>query len=139
MYFVGGAACGAPDVGQTLYSCYQRSKIHLGSSIYWPKTNLFGGILSNDPNKNIFANWTKAVFLYCDGAFHQGYAKSPIKYKDTSLYFRGAAITRSHFKYMDSYFSFKAADKVVLTGSSAGGMATFVWADYLKGMLGAQT
>lgn len=134
---MGGASCGAQDLSQTLESCYQRSKIHLGSSSYWPQKNTFEGILSNDPDKNIFSNWTKAVFLYCDGAFHQGYSKNPIKYKDTSLYFRGAAITRSHFKYLDSQYSFKNAKKVVLTGSSAGGMATFAWADYLKTLMGA--
>lgn len=36
IYFVGGASCGAPDLSQTVESCYQRSKIHLGSSLYWP-------------------------------------------------------------------------------------------------------
>lgn len=79
------------------------------------------------------------MFLYCDGAFHQGYSKNPVKYKDTSLYFRGATITRSHFKFLDTHFSFKNAEKVVLTGSSAGGMATFVWADYLKTLVGEST
>lgn len=41
MYFMGGASCGATDLSQTLESCYQRSKIHLGSSLYWPDTNQF--------------------------------------------------------------------------------------------------
>jgi O-palmitoleoyl-L-serine hydrolase len=93
-------------------------------------------VLSNDLNKNIFASWTKAVLLYCDGAFHQGNAKDPIKYKDTQLYFRGGVNTRAHFKFMDSKFPFSSAKRVVLTGSSAGGMATFIWADYVKTLLG---
>lgn len=77
--------------------------------------------------------------MYCDGAFHQGNAKSPLKYKDSSLYFRGGAISRSHFKFIDSKYPFIQAERVVLTGSSAGGMATYIWADYLKALLGANT
>ena len=96
-------------------------------------------MLSNDPSKNVFANWTKAMFLYCDGAFHQGYAKAPIKYKDISIYFRGAAITRSRLNYLDNRFSFGKAKKVVLGGGSAGGMATYIWTDYVKSLVGKET
>lgn len=135
MYFVGGASCADTDLSRTVESCYRRSKMVLGSTLYWPQTNTFQGILSNDVNKNLFGNWTKAVFVYCDGAFHQGNTKSPLKYKDTTLYFRGGPITRSHFKYLDNRFNFGNAKKIVLTGSSAGGIATYVWADYLKSLL----
>lgn len=79
------------------------------------------------------------MFLYCDGAFHQGNAKSPLKYKDSTLYFRGGVITRSHLQYLHSRYNFKAAQRVVVTGSSAGGMAAFVWADHIKTMVGPQT
>ena len=77
--------------------------------------------------------------MYCDGAFHQGNNKDPLKYKETQIYFRGGVITRSHFKYLNSKFPFADANKVVLTGSSAGGMATYIWTDYVKGLLGDQT
>jgi hypothetical protein len=72
----------------------------LGSSTLWPDTLQGQGYLSTDPNKNKFANWTKIIFGYCDGSLHQGYTKAPLKYKDATLYFRGAAITRSHFKWL---------------------------------------
>ena len=36
VYFVGGADCSAGDLVSTLYSCWQRGKMHLGSSLYWP-------------------------------------------------------------------------------------------------------
>jgi hypothetical protein len=75
--------------------------------------------------------------LYCDGAFHQGYTKSPLKYKDSQLYFRGSLITKSHLKYLDTQYDFKKAERVVLTGSSAGGMATYMWADYIGSLLPA--
>jgi hypothetical protein len=139
MYFEGGGSCAGVDLSSTVETCYQRSKIHMGSSLYFPQENIFEGILSNDPSRNVFSNWTKAVFMYCDGAFHQGNAKDPIRYKDSQLYFRGAVNTRAHLKYIDNIFKFAEAKKVVLSGSSAGGMATFIWTDYVQTLLGKDT
>lgn len=90
------------------------------------------GFLSLDSEENTYAGWTKFVFGYCDGAFHQGYSKDPVKYKDTSLYFRGAAITRSHFDWIDSKYNLKSADNVIISGAAAGGIAVNIWSDYLK-------
>lgn len=135
IHFMGGASCADSDLSKTIESCYQRSRTFLGSSSYWPQQNPFYGILSNDPTKNIFANWTKAVFLYCDGAFHQGNSKSSLKYKDSELFFRGSLITKSHFKFLDSKYNFNETKKMVLTGTSAGGISTYIWADYIKTLL----
>jgi hypothetical protein len=107
----------------------------LGSSLYWPQNNQFYGILSNDLTKNIFANWTKAVFIYCDGVFHQGNSSSSIKYKDGELFFRGSVITKAHLKFLDNKYNLTQTKKMVLTGTSAGGIATFIWADYIKKIL----
>lgn len=73
--------------------------------------------------------------MYCDGAFHQGNNLNGIQYKDTKLFFRGAVNTRSHFKWANSKFDFESAEKIVLTGSSAGGMAVYLWHQYLKNMV----
>lgn len=70
--------------------------------------------------------------IYCDGAFHQGNNKNGIKYKDTTLFFRGSVNTRSHFKYIDDKYNLKDAEKVILTGSSAGGFGVYLWHQYLK-------
>jgi hypothetical protein len=90
------------------------------------------GYLSLNHTENAFANWTKFFIPYCDGSLHQGYAKEPVKYKDAELYFRGAAITRSHIKWVDSKYGLKTASKVLLTGMSAGGIAVNVWSNYVK-------
>jgi hypothetical protein len=58
-----------------------------------------------------------------------------VKYKDTQLYFRGAAITRSHFNWINVKYGLKNAQKVVLTGGSAGGIAVHLWNNYLRGFL----
>lgn len=91
--------------------------------------------MSNDPEISLLSNWTKIIFPYCDGAFHQGKNNKAIKYKDGQLYFRGGVITRSHFKYADKIFNLSLAEKIILTGSSAGGMATYAWTDYLRSSL----
>jgi len=106
---VGGASCGGADKNTTVENCYQRSKTYQGSSTYWAQTLKAEGILSTDLSKNIFANWTKVIMIYCDGAFHQGYTKAPLKYKDAQLYFRGNLITKSHFKYIDTKYGFANA------------------------------
>lgn len=72
------------------------------------------------------------MFIYCDGSLHQGLTRAPLQYKDALLYFRGAAITRSHFKYINATYGLADAKAVVLTGGSAGGIATFLWQNYLK-------
>lgn len=70
--------------------------------------------------------------MYCDGAFHQGNNKSPIQYKDAQLYFRGAINTRSHIKWAGNKYKLAQADRIIVSGSSAGGIATYLWVDYFR-------
>ena len=58
------------------------------------------GILEANPAKSKFAEWTKLLVGYCDGSLHQGYREAPIIYKNTSLYFRGAANSRALFTWL---------------------------------------
>ena len=134
---IGGGACLGTDLPSTLQNCYKRSKGQFGSSTKWPDTypGKDGGVLSTDPAQNTFANWTKIVMIYCDGVFHQGNNKSPVQYKDKKLYFRGAVNTRSHFKWADNKYNLSQAERIVLTGSSAGAMAVTLYHQYLKDMV----
>jgi O-palmitoleoyl-L-serine hydrolase len=142
IFFEGGGLCGAETLDKTLQSCYERTKNILGSSKYWPEefpADAAQGYLSLDPNVNKFANWTKFIFGYCDGSLHQGFAADPIKYKGIELYFRGAAISRSHFAWIHSKYDFKGAEKVILTGASAGGIGVNIWSNYVKAFVGDQS
>ena len=107
----------------------------MGSSTYWPSQITGEGYLSTNHLKNKFANWTKLIFAYCDGSLHQGYRKEPINYKGVNLYFRGAAITRAHFKWLLQYHNFANAKEVVITGLSAGGIGTYLWSNYAKSLV----
>ena len=133
-YFIGGGACLGTDLPSTLESCYKRSKGQFGTSTTWPETydGADGGILALDPSKSKFANWTKIVIMYCDGAFHQGNNKIPVQYKDRQLYFRGGVNTRSHIKWADNKYNLAQAERIIVSGSSAGGIATYLWVDYFR-------
>jgi hypothetical protein len=82
-HLVGGGMCAGLDLASTIESCYKRSKGQFGSSNPWPATyaGKDGGILSTIPSQSPFANWTKIIIMYCDGAFHQGNNLNPIPYK----------------------------------------------------------
>ena len=94
------------------------------------------GYLSTDPNESAFANWTKFFIPYCDGAIHQGFSIKPIHYKEAKLFFRGGALTRSHFNWINSKYSLTEANQIVLTGMSAGGVAVNSWNNYLRKLSG---
>ena len=90
------------------------------------------GILSSlqEVNPN-FWNWTKVVVPYCDGSLHQGTKASPSKYLGRDLFFRGMNNTLAHFKFLDDKHDFFNATTIVITGESAGGLATFLWSNYV--------
>jgi hypothetical protein len=70
---------------------------------------------------------------------HQGFSKTPIKYKDSQLYFRGSLITKSHFNWIDSKYKLKNATRVILTGGSAGSVGVHLWNNYLRTFLNPST
>lgn len=133
VFFIGGGMCEGTTLDQTLNSCYIRSQSMLGSSNLWPETLAGDGYLSTDGSISDFANYTKIIFGYCDGSLHQGLRTNPISYKGTTLYFRGAANTRANFQWiMNKYPTFKSAQQIIVTGSSAGGIATYLWTNYVR-------
>lgn len=132
IYFQGGGYCEGTGLSQVLDSCYQRSKTTLGSSKDLPETIEGEGYLSTDPSASKFASWTKVLIAYCDGSLHQGSTETAYRFKDASLYFRGADNVRSHLKWLQNSFNFSSASKVLLTGASAGATATFLWSGYVK-------
>lgn len=136
VFFVGGGFCSGITTEQVLEDCYKRSKTDLGTSTVLEKEIIGpGGYLSTDPAKSRFANWTKVVIMYCDGSQHQGHNNEPISYKDAQLYFRGSDNTKSHFKWLLNTYKINQAEKVVFTGASAGGIATFTWTNYFRKLM----
>ncbi|ONK56973.1 uncharacterized protein A4U43_C10F15240, partial [Asparagus officinalis] len=107
-------------------SCYLRSKTAYGSSLYMGSWN-FSGILSNDPNMNPdFYNWNRVFLRYCDGASFAG--NSEYRNGTKRLYFRGLRIWDAivHDLFPEGL---QHAEKALLSGCSAGGLATFLHCD----------
>lgn len=79
----------------------------------------------------MFWDWTRIYVPYCDGSEHQGSRLNPVNYKGRDLYFRGANNSMQQFEYLNQTFGLYTADKLVITGVSAGGIATYQWSNYL--------
>ena len=60
----------------------------------------------------------------------------PITYKGQKIYSRGSANTRAHLRWINQTFPyFRQALQIVVAGSSTGGIASFLWANYIKGLV----
>lgn len=106
-----------------------------GSSKYWFDVLRPQGIISTKPDVSRFANWTKFIFPYCDGALHQGNGDEPVKYRGIDLYFRGSRTVKAHLKWITSNYNLNASKKILFTGSSAGGVAALQWSNYFKAQI----
>lgn len=138
IYFQGGGWCYSEA------DCVGRSKTNLGSSKNWAPTGSMGGMLSsNNVSNPYFAGWSKVWLVYCDGNSFSGMATAPVNASGTLLYFNGRAIIDAALDYVSKTVLpgapglFTAAERVVLTGCSAGGLATYLHADYVGAYVAA--
>lgn len=128
--------------------CLHRAGTATGSSRSWAASlpGLPGmdgganGILSGSAAQNPdFWDWTHAHINYCDGASYAGDAAAPAVVTgktggNSTLYFRGRRILDAAVESMLAR-GLAAAESVVWNGCSAGGLATFLHADYVRAKL----
>ncbi|KAI4351726.1 hypothetical protein L6164_006052 [Bauhinia variegata] len=117
LQFEGGGWC------NDIQSCLERAKTRHGSSRYMNRWEVFSGILSNNASLNPdFYNWNRVKLRYCDGASFVG---NTIFNNGTSLlYFKGQKIWEAIIHDLLPKGLGKAR-KALLSGCSAGGLATF--------------
>lgn len=136
LYFEGGLTCGEGDLQSTLESCYQNLETNQGSSKYLPDSfnGRLAGILSGDVAINPhFSDWTRIIFMYCDGAMYQGHKAAPVSYKSTDLYFRGQNITQERFNWLNAKYAINTnATDIILAGSDDGAIGALLWANHLQ-------
>nr|XP_043610326.1 pectin acetylesterase 5-like [Erigeron canadensis] len=128
LHIEGGGWC------NTIASCSFRKMTALGSSKYMDRHVQFSGILSSDQSHNPdFYNWNKVKIRYCDGASFAGHPESELK-NDTKLFFRGQLIWEA---MMDELLSIglSNAQEALLSGCSAGGLATLIHCDDFREIL----
>ncbi|CAA2975032.1 pectin acetylesterase 5-like [Olea europaea subsp. europaea] len=122
LHIEGGGWC------NTISSCSSRKRTALGSSKYMDHQVQFSGLLSCNPLQNPdFFNWNRVKIRYCDGASFSGHPESEFK-NGTKLFFRGQLIWNT---LMDELLTIgmSTAKQALLTGCSAGGLATLIHCD----------
>ncbi|KAJ4772819.1 Pectin acetylesterase [Rhynchospora pubera] len=128
IHIEGGAWC------SDVQSCNVRKDTDLGSSKQMEHQVPFIGILSNLPSDNPdFFNWNKVKVRYCDGASFSGDVKEA-KTDGTTLYYRGERIWKAVMEEL-LHKGLATAKKALLTGCSAGGLATYIHCDDFKALL----
>ncbi|GMH23088.1 hypothetical protein Nepgr_024931 [Nepenthes gracilis] len=122
LHIEGGGWC------DTIASCSLRKATALGSSDHMERQVLFSGILSNDPMQNPdFYTWNKVKIRYCDGASFSGHPESEF-HNGTNLFFRGQLIWEALMEELLS-LGLSNAKQALLSGCSAGGLATMIHCD----------
>nr|XP_002736437.1 PREDICTED: uncharacterized protein LOC100372731 [Saccoglossus kowalevskii] len=133
VYLQGGGWC------WNVSDCYARSNTELGSSAYFNLTYPFEGFLSSCAKSNPdFHNWNVAYLAYCDGASFAGNQPVPTKYDGNEIFFRGKRVLDLLLDYLMDQ-GLRSADRVILSGVSAGGLAVYIHADYIRSKFPPQT
>ncbi|XP_059647036.1 pectin acetylesterase 5-like [Cornus florida] len=128
LHIEGGGWC------NTIESCSVRKNTALGSSKYMDHQVQFNGILGHDPSQNPdFFNWNKVKIRYCDGASFAGHPESESKH-GKELFFRGQLIWEALLDELLS-IGLSNARQALLSGCSAGGLATLIHCDNFREIL----
>ncbi|KAM7261990.1 hypothetical protein ACFE04_021067 [Oxalis oulophora] len=114
-------------------TCVTRKNNHLGSSKKMASVIAFSGILGNHRDLNPdFYNWNRVKIRYCDGSSFTGdvQAVDPA----TNLHFRGARVWLAVIEDLLAK-GMRNAENAILSGCSAGGLATILHCDSFKALL----
>lgn len=131
IHFQGGGWC------YDEMDCWGRSSVSfLGTSKGLPPAMSEGGIMSDDCATNPdFCNVNRVHMVYCDGNSFSGNRDEPVVVtgldgKQKPLYFRGKRIIDATLQTLLT-LGLDKAENVLLSGCSAGGLATFLHTDYV--------
>jgi len=142
LFFEGGGWC------ESAQDCYARSFTALGSSSSYAATTAHWStrdvLLPDCVTNPYFCRFSSAYAPYCDGASRAGNADLPVVYKDTNLYYRGWRVLQATLAALliadpgagaaggpVAMPSLAKARSLLISGSSAGGLTTFLHADFI--------
>ena len=74
-------------------------------------------------------NWTKVFLRYCDGGSFSGMNMTVENFEDTSLYWRGGYVREAIEKDLFENQGLRKVTDLVVSGCSAGGLATYLHTD----------
>ncbi|KAG8663655.1 hypothetical protein MANES_01G236000v8 [Manihot esculenta] len=119
----------------TIKNCVFRKTTRRGSSKFMEKQIPFTGILSNKAEENPdFFNWNRVKLRYCDGASFSGDSKN----EAAQLYFRGQRIWSAAMEKLMAE-GMQSATQALLSGCSAGGLASIIHCDEFKDLFPQST
>eukprot|EP00040_Diaphanoeca_grandis_P005613 m.33699 g.33699 ORF g.33699 m.33699 type:complete len:393 (+) comp16857_c2_seq1:74-1252(+) len=111
-------------------NCAQRANSTLGSSIHWPATytDTYEGseLFATKP----FSEFTIMFVMYCDGGSLSGNVSEPVNVDGQLVYYRGRRLLDGVIDYALSE-GLSNADELLFSGCSAGGLTTYLHADYV--------
>ena len=131
VFFEGGGWCESDE------DCAGRAGTALGSSKFTISTMNSRDLLSPNCTANpYFCNWSFAYAAYVDGASRSGDAAEPVTVGGTTIFYRGARVLNASITALlapggvgAGMPSLAAAPRLLLSGSSAGGLTTYLHAD----------
>lgn len=132
IHFRGGGWCFSGE------DCLKRSTMYLGDSRLWPDipTSDEGtdGFWGDDPAvAGQFAEWTTIWMIYCDGTSWTSDRAEPLQVGSETIYFRGRRILDAILADAEQRLGLLTkSDAVIVGGTSAGGLATYLHASYLR-------
>ncbi|KAI7728247.1 hypothetical protein M8C21_019030 [Ambrosia artemisiifolia] len=129
VHLEGGGWC------NSVRTCVYRKTTRRGSSNYFEKQLAFTGILSNKAQENPdFFNWNRVKIRYCDGASFTGDSEDKVH----NLQFRGQKIWLAAIQELMSK-GMRYANQALLSGCSAGGLASILHCDEFRGFFSRRT
>jgi hypothetical protein len=94
------------------------------------------GLLSYNSIENPLTwNWNKVFVPYCDGASFSGDVDEPVNFQGMDLYFKGYKILQAVYSHLLAYRDLDKSSDVIISGSSAGGLAVFLHLDKIVDMI----
>lgn len=127
-------------------SCYSRSGTGwLGSSNWLPDSlNLTdtaaawsdSGYISGEKKDNpLMYDWNKVLLVYCDGGSFSGRNDKTVSVGGKELHFKGSYILDAIIDTLKTDYGLVDASDLVVSGGSAGGLATYLHTDRWKDSL----
>lgn len=139
--FNGGGWCKGAGAQGSAVACAARAKTSLGTSKLWAKTlheDAHGMTNTNCTINPAFCEYSVAYMYYCDGLSFSGDRAAPLEVPGgavSPIFFRGKRIIDANIADLLTNRGMGSAATVVLSGHSAGGLATYLHADYIKTLL----
>lgn len=137
----GGGWCVGNTTSAAKLACAARATGALGSSKHWASVlheDAHGMTSTNCTVNPAFCRWSVAYIYYCDGTSFSGDAVEPVVVPGgqvSPIYFRGKRVLDANLAHLNRTKGLGAADAVVLSGHSAGGLATYLHADHVRAQL----